>query len=331
MCCLQCCNHAYEQVSINNQNTWIMMTFKSCPVIDPKRHIWSILLICTKLGQKAYSACLPSSAVGHPPHPSTPSPPPSSVNQQVNKCSANTQRGLKIIIFLCWRLRAVQAPVSRDVSISAVRRGWCYCRPLFSNPLLQFSQGKLHLFSQLPTDSPPMPLPSLPLLCFTLLCFASLQFYLRTCTNSIRPWKKTHRDCACRQPGSVYLGDLNPAGTGEQWGSHSPSWGPTAAEIARPCRRRPWRYKPRETQRDRVTTAAAAAEAPGWLHRVFTQHRGATSGWLLMPSYSGPAAPVTAGWRGRSSSELPAPHWQGPGHGQSTHGADVDHRLCDGI
>lgn len=41
--------------------------------------------------------------------------------------------------------------------------------------------------------------------------------------------------------GVVYLGDSNPAGTGVRWASRSRSWGSTAAGIARPCRRRPWR------------------------------------------------------------------------------------------
>lgn len=56
------------------------------------------------------------------------------------------------------------------------------------------------------------------------------------------PWKWFSMQAAGCCVWRVYLGDLNPAGTGELLGSHSRSWGPTAAEIARPCRRRPCRW-----------------------------------------------------------------------------------------
>lgn len=44
----------------------------------------------------------------------------------------------------------------------------------------------------------------------------------------------------------VYLEDSNPADTGVQWGSHSQSWGPTTAAIARPRRQKPCRSEARE-------------------------------------------------------------------------------------
>lgn len=39
---------------------------------------------------------------------------------------------------------------SRDVSISAVIPARCYCRPLSSNPLLQFPESELHLSLRFP-------------------------------------------------------------------------------------------------------------------------------------------------------------------------------------
>lgn len=157
----------------------------------------------------------------HPPPPHS-----SSVRQSIYKPTNKSKQPTRpdLCCVLWWRLTAPQAPVSRDVSISAVRRAWCCCRPLFSNPLLQFSQGKLHLFPSCRLIPRPMPLPCLP--CSALLCLAAALFtHLHELDT---PLKKKKTGSACRQPGSsnmqcVYLGDLNPAGTGEQWGSHSPS------------------------------------------------------------------------------------------------------------
>lgn len=127
-----------------------------------------------QLGQKACSACLPSfisSGSNH--HPHLPPPHSSSVRQSIYKPTNNSKQPTRpdLCCVLWWRLTAPQAPVSRDVSISAVRRAWCCCRPLFSNPLLQFSQGKLHLFLICRLIPPPMPLPCLAfpaLLCSAL-------------------------------------------------------------------------------------------------------------------------------------------------------------------
>lgn len=175
---------------------------------------------------------------------------------------------------------------SRDVSISAVNMGWCHCRPLFSNPLLQFSQWKLHLSlsDSFPTDA-------LAWHCFVL----PLLIYALAQTRYAQIWFSMRAAGLCVS--CVYLGDLNPAGTVEQWGSHSRA---TAAEIARPCRRKPCR-QPWEI------TGWCGEEAPG-CGRVFAQHGGAASGWLSVPRCSGQAAPVTAAWRRRSSAVLPAPH-----------------------
>ena len=163
---------------------------------------------------------------------------------------------------------------------SAVKtRAGCYCKAPFlvSNPLLQFSQWRLHL----------------SLTALALPCIAPLQFLFTHKHDTPR------NDSACREAGReaggraavmscVYLGDLNPAGTGERWGSHSPSWGPTAAEIARPCRRRPCR-QPWETTRRRSRRRwrrRRRRRGGSWLHRVFTQHGGAAGGLLVVGAES---------------------------------------------
>lgn len=163
---------------------------------------------------------LPSSAVGHF-YP---------VNQQhwsPHPQSALTSASSRLVSFsflFWWRPKTLQAPVSRDGSVSAVKtRARCYCRPLLSNPLLQFPQWKLHLSVRL-----------------TAPCLGLLQFIIYAQAR----YAPKKNDSACRllrYMSCVYLGDLNPAGTGGRWGSRSRSWGPTATEIARPCRRRPCR------------------------------------------------------------------------------------------
>lgn len=183
--------------------------------------------------------------------------------------------------FLLWRPETLQAPASRDVRISAVKTGArCYCRPLSSNPLLQFPQPRLHL--------------SLP-------CLGSLRFNIRN-TSSGRPPKTIQH---AGYMSCVYLRDSNPAGTGVLWGSRSPSWGPTATEIARPCRRRPCREPGR---RWRTEAAGRLLAAPG------LQLGGAAGGWSFgavllpvqkprwrqpgggAPRWSPPLTDMTRGW-----------------------------------
>lgn len=156
-------------------------------------------------------------------------------------------------------------------------------------------------------DSPPM-----PSRCLAAVCLR---------TNSIRPKIIRHAG------GGVYLWDLDPAGTGVHWGSHSRSWGSTAAEIARPCPRRPCRvpWTARNGGRRRWRGC--------WRHRVFPQHGGAAS----VGAESGPAAPVTAAWRreraregGRGSLLQPAPLWHASGLGSAPaplHTEDTVHTL----
>lgn len=61
-----------------------------------------------------------------------------------HKCLITTR--IFFFFLFWWRPKTLQAPVSRDGSVSAVKtRARCYCRPLLSNPLLQFPQWKLHL------------------------------------------------------------------------------------------------------------------------------------------------------------------------------------------
>lgn len=98
----------------------------------------------------------------------------------------------------------------------------------------------------------------------------------------------------------VYLGDSNPADTGVQWGSHSQSWGPTTAEIARPCRQKPCRSEAGEV------TSRGGGEAPG-RHRVFWKLGGAARRLVVGAPGPAPVAPCGQPGEGGAFAANPAP------------------------
>ncbi len=201
--------------------------FKSCRAIDlaPSAQDTSGHFVDLQLGQKA--ARLPSSAVGH--SSSSPPPPPSVNNIKAHISEASHHDSYHLFFFLFffwWRPKTLQAPVSRDGSISAVKTELAVI--VGPSSLTHCSSSHSASSTFLPAaDGLPLPCLALPRCSF---------IYAQT-----RYAQKWFSMQAAGRSARVYLGDLNPAGTGERWGSHSRSWGPTAEEIARPCRRRPCR------------------------------------------------------------------------------------------
>lgn len=88
----------------------------------------------------------------------------------------------------------------------------------------------------------------------------------------------------------VYLGDSNPADTGVQWGSHSQSWGPTTAEIARPCRQKPCRSEARE-----VTSRGGGGS---WLAPSLLEARRSSPAAGGRCSWSSTSSALSAAWKG---------------------------------
>jgi len=109
-----------------------------------------------------------------------------------------TTRGLPFLTVMSQNMTGPTE--SRWLHVCSQNIAGCYCRPLFSNPLLQFSQCKLHLF-----------------LSCGLIALASARTAAVLFTH--KPDTPTN-DSACRRRrlsfmSCVYLGDLNPAGTRE--------------------------------------------------------------------------------------------------------------------
>lgn len=153
--------------------------------------------------------------------------------------------------------------------------------PLLYNPLLQFSQCKLHLSVSCRLISQRCP------------CLALLQLYLRTHTNSIRP----ENDSACKRRGAACGVFTSGTWILQVRGS---CWGHILGVGARQ-QRRSLVHAVGGHVVDREKWRGGS-----WLHRVFPQHGGAASGWLLVPTRSGPAAADGSLERGG------APRWSTP-------------------
>lgn len=97
----------------------------------------------------------------------------------------------------------------------------------------------------------------------------------------------------------VYLGDSNPADTGVQWGSHSRSWAPTTAEIARPRRQKPCRSEARE-----VTGRGGGGS---WLAPSLLEARRSSPAAGGRCSWSSTSSALSAAWRGRCFATDSAP------------------------
>lgn len=156
--------------------------------------------------------------------------------------------------------------------------------PLLYNPLLQFSQCKLHLSVSCRLISQRCP------------CLALLQLYLRTHTNSIRP----ENDSACKRRGAACGVFTSGTWILQVRGS---CWGHILGVGARQ-QRRSLVHAVGGHVVDREKWRGGS-----WLHRVFPQHGGAASGWLLVPTRSGPAAaaPLTEAWWGEELRGGPRP------------------------
>lgn len=171
--------------------------------------------------------------------------------------------------------------LSRDVSISAVIPARCYCRPLSSNPLLQFPESQLHLSLRFPA-----------------LALGMLRHWF-TQMDEFTPTKSFKVQYPDVSVSRVYLGDSNPADTGVQWGSHSQSWGPTTAEIARPCRQKPCRSEAGE-----VTSRGGGGSWPAPSLLEARRSSPAAGGRC---SWSSTSSALWAAWRGRSFATNSAP------------------------
>lgn len=168
--------------------------------------------------------------------------------------------------------------------------------PLLYNPLLQFSQCKLHLSVSCRLISQRCP------------CLALLQLYLRTHTNSIRP----ENDSACRRRGAACGVFTSGTWILQVRGS---CWGHILGVGARQQRRslvhavgghvvdrEKWRVAPGCTEFSLSTEEQPAAGC--WCRLAPVQQQ-------QQPRWRKPGG----GW---SSAVVPAPLRYGPGHGQSS-------------
>lgn len=176
---------------------------------------------------------------------------------------------------------------------------WCYyCRPLYSNPLLQFSQCRLHLSVSCRPISHRCP------------CLALLQLYLRTRTNSIRPKKN---DSACRRRASTCRVFTSGTWILQVRGS---SGGHILGVGARQ-QRRSLVHAVGGHVADRERSDGRLLAAPG-----FPSARRSSQRLVVGASCSGPAAaaaataPLTEAWRGEELRAGPSPLGYGPGYGQ---------------